>query len=124
MKRLGFAFLGLALLLSSAALAMAGQSLTPAVSEAVLNQTAAQAGSGMQLCRAKMPPCVLKCRAVILRKRCNPGSICRFKHHSKCKCYFRDKRCYLKCISKLVTVRCNKKGYCAARVRICRCYRR
>ncbi len=120
MKRLSI-FICLTLLVPGA-VALAGQSLTPGASEAIITQAAAKAGPGMQLCQVK--PCVLVCRMKTFTKPCAPGRNCRWRPPSKCKCYYREKRCYHKCTGRIVTTRCNNNGYCKARFRTCWCVRR
>ena len=94
----------------------------PAASGGTSLEAAGPANTGVRVCQRPRPPCRLRCRTIVLRKRCRPGMLCRFKSHVVCRCFYQRGRCWLRCrASRLVVRRCNRRGWCRAAVRRCQC---
>ncbi|MBU0513273.1 MAG: hypothetical protein KJ621_00745 [Proteobacteria bacterium] len=108
----------LAVLVLGATLASAAPTASGPVSVKAA-ATPASPGDAVRICQR--PLCRLRCRTVVLRRRCRPASLCRFKTHVICRCYYQRGRCYLRCKSRLIVRRCTRGGMCRAPVRICQC---
>lgn len=84
--------------------------------------TAARPGAAVRVTRTYIK-CVLRCRTFVARKRCRPGTVCRFVTHRHCACGRKGARCYALCRSRVLVRKCSVKGWCRATVRRCSCYR-
>ncbi|MBU0513271.1 MAG: hypothetical protein KJ621_00735 [Proteobacteria bacterium] len=78
--------------------------------------------AAVQVCK-RLFRCVVRCRMMSIRRRCRPGSLCRFQTHLTCRCYRVRGRCGLRCQSKTLTRRCTRYGYCSVGVKRCHCER-
>lgn len=94
-------------------------SAAPAATGPAGVKAAVTTGPGVQICQR--PLCRLRCRTFVRGRRCRPGSVCRFKSHVICRCYYQRGTCSLRCKSRPVVRRCNRAGFCRAPVRRCQC---
>lgn len=77
--------------------------------------------TGVQICKSTKGRCLVRCRYLFARRRCRPGSVCRFITTELAECVWRGGRCWLQWTNKVLLRTCSAQGWCSARIKRCRC---
>jgi hypothetical protein len=82
---------------------------------------AEQSQAGVLVCQRSSILCVVRCRTIMVRRRCQPAATCSFNDYSWCRCYYQGGACRLRCKARRVQRPCDRSGWCQALIRRCRC---
>jgi hypothetical protein len=75
----------------------------------------------VRVCQRPTIMCAVRCRTIVARRPCQPGTMCLFNDYAWCRCYYQAGACRLRCKARRVQRACGRSGWCQAPIRRCRC---